>query len=231
LNVVLISAHRNTASSHLRRWLNQVDALQAHLTKNGVSFRAVAVEGDSTDKTRRELQWAAACRPWLEWSPYDHGGPPYGSTEEPARMAQLSGVANAMLDCVRPTDDIFVYVESDLIWDAETIFNLVRSLEMDEYANVMAPLVFAGPHFYDVWGFRGLDGDRFSPFHPYHRSAQVAKTFEVASIGSCFAAYSYLATDKTVRMSDGALVEWCALVRCGDWNIYVDPLLHIQHPA
>jgi acetyltransferase-like isoleucine patch superfamily enzyme len=99
----------------------------------------------------------------------------------------LSFVGNGILELVRETDDVLVYVESDLIWNAGTVLQLIGDLQIPS-VDVVAPLVFAGESFYDIWGFRGMDGERFSPAAPYHSSLAaggVETLAEISSAGSC----------------------------------------------
>lgn len=196
-------------------------------------MRAVAVEGDSTDSTARDLKRGVQTRD-LDLTVYthNHGGPVWGSTENPARLAALSGVANKILDGVRESDDVLLYVESDLIWTPESIYQLIGYLDELKGVDVVAPLVFAGRHFYDVWAFRGLDGNRFSPFPPYH--ADLTETTSdctfVSSVGSCLVMSERVA--RQVRICNGqALVGWCEEARRLGYGIVVAPNVRVEHPA
>ncbi len=171
---------------------------------------------------------------------YSHGGPHFGSVDTPQRMAQLSKLGEFWLHWVGQMDvDVAVYVESDLIWDARTILQLVERTGSRDFT-VFAPLVFAGPHFYDVWGFRGLDGAQFGPTPPYHSSladwvecgdrAPIEPLTEVSSVGSCVAFPRYAAAD-VPSMNGNAFVGWCEGLRTAGYRILVDPTLSVRHPA
>ena len=226
MNIVVCSACRNSEmSGHLPLYFAQVQALQrAH---EG-AVRLLAVEGDSFDNTATWLQkYADASRIELELVTRSHGGPVYGSTEHPSRMAALSIVGNGVFEHVRPGDDVLVYVESDLIWDAETILRLASRLGPG--VDVVAPLVFAGPHFYDVWGYR-KDGVRFSPFSPYHSDLLTDGLTAVDSVGSCLVMRAEVA--RQCRIINGAcLVGFCADVRQKGFQVFVDATARIEHPA
>jgi hypothetical protein len=204
----------------------------------------VAVEGDSTDRGATRAHLIAESHGFnFGLRTHNHGRPFYGSVEHPDRMESLSTVCNAMLDSVAPSDDVVVYVESDLVWDPATIHYLINLLvgANGKYA-VVSPLIFAGQLFYDVWAFRGLDGQRFSPFPPFHSSLNghrhrhftsdpiANQLVEVSSVGSCLVMSGEAA--RTVRVSDGgALVGWCKSAREHGHCIAIAPELAVRHPA
>lgn len=229
LNWVIVSAFRNASAHQIDRWLTQCGSLRAQVTGR---CRIVAVVGDCSpgDRTEALLRSGALARGiGLEIVRYDHGGPHFGSVESAQRMRQLSGVGNAMLNSVAEDDDLVFYVESDLIWEAHVPLELAGYLDGWNGPHVAAPLVFAGEYFYDVWGFR-INGERFSPFFPYHKELGPGLSF-VDSVGSCFVMYASVATNKLLRMSEGALVELCDRLRTSGHTIGVVPTLSVRHPA
>jgi hypothetical protein len=254
------SAFRNAAGRQVSNWISQCLAFHRELRDHYYcSFRAIAVEGDSTDSTRRQLISESAERGLdLTLHTCNHGGPIYGSTEQPERMVALSKVGNAILDAVDKHDDVLVYVESDLLWDGETIRQLIDRLldwsthDIDETwgaenqppegdpafdtfiagrwvpklkADVWAPVVMAGDMFYDCFVFRDLDGNRI--YHPF----PYTQPTELGSAGSCLIMPASIARDTCIRMSTGALVEWCEKARGVGYRIAVDPSCVIRHPA
>ena len=222
MNIVVGSAFRNS-THYLPRYFRQVDALRKHVDAMH-SVRVIAVEGDSQDQTRKVLSQ----RPDVEITDATHGGPVFGSTEDPKRMIQLSKVCNKVFESVKPLDDIFVYVESDLIWDPVVIGCLIdlAAARKDGF-DVFAPLVFAGQNFYDIWGFR-KDGVRFSPFPPYHAKMNGNLT-EMESVGSCLVMRGEVARNCRIR-NDYCLVGWCQDAQSQGYRIAVCPNLRINHP-
>lgn len=227
MNIVVGSAFRNS-SHYIARYMQQVFNLQKHAGPNH-NVRIVAVEGDSQDDTReRLLSLAAYFSLPLELATCEHGHPPFGSTEHPTRLAALSQVGNTILNQVREEDDILVYVESDLIWDTNTIGSLIdMAVRRDEDFDIFAPMVFAGPHFYDIFAFR-KNGERFVPFEPYHIALRQGLTL-IDSCGSCLVMRGEIA--QKVRMTSGALVEWCDNARTQGYRIAVHPQFRVVHPA
>lgn len=233
MRFVVASAFRNAAGQQISRWMDQVISLRHELRQKHFCYlRAVAVEGDSRDATRAQLEALAHKHKGqfeLQIVTCNHGGPVYHSTEHPQRMEALSKVGNAIFDSVRENDDIVIYVESDLIWDGTTISALIDHVVAGE-ADVVSPLIFAGDNFYDVYCYRGLDGTRFSPFAPYHSSLKSIGLTEVSSVGSCLVMRSEIA--RKVRIVNGdALIGWCEQARLQGYTISVDPTLSIRHPA
>ena len=229
MNIVLASAFRNAAGMQISRWAGQCCSLDMALDNIGYSLRMVAVEGDSTDRTRLELQSIRNSGAPLDIVVCHHNGPVYGSTENPDRLKSLSKVGNAILSSVNETDDVLIYVESDLIWKANTIINLIHRVVDLDY-DVIAPLVFAGDLFYDIFVYRGLDGERFTPFKPYHSSLKDKELpVEVSSIGSCLVMKAEVARKCRIR-NDMALLGFCADVRDKGYRIFVDPMERIEHP-
>lgn len=224
MNVVLGSAFRNAGKHQVARYMSQAAELRNVL--NGHTFRVRAVEGDSVDDTAEQLRAEAATRNLtLDLAIRNHGGPVYYSTEQPERMAALSMVGNGILEGVNDQDDVLVYVESDLIWQADTMVRLMNQLGIGR--DVIAPMPFAGSAFYDIWAFR-VNGTRFGPFAPFYSKLRLDQPTPVDSVGSCLVMKAEVA--RQVRMTTGALVEFCANARGVGFKIFCDARERIQHP-
>lgn len=245
MNIVLGSAFRNSSISHITRWADQCYALESYLYSilgrgilgltqdDPLRFRVIAVEGDSINDTQAQLHRECKRRGLeLDLRTCNHGCRVFGSTEDEDRLKALSLVGNAILGGVRLIDDVMVYVESDLVWSADTITRLIARV-LEGY-DVIAPLIFAGEHFYDIFVYRGLDGNRFSPFFPYHSSISSdgfldAYPVEVQSAGSCLVMRADVA--RTCRIRDeNALLGFCKDVRSKGYMVWVDKTERIEHP-
>lgn len=225
-NIVIGSAFRNSAGRQITNWLDQIVALRDHMS--GDCIRVIAVEGDSVDATRQHLTRGAIIRALdLDLRTCNHGGPVFGSIESPVRFKALAKVGTEILRGVAPDDDILVYIESDLIWSPQIIADLV-ALTLDRPNRVVAPLIFAGNNFYDVWAFR-KDGSQFSPFPPYHSGMKSTGLVEVDSIGSCLVMSARAAEE--VAFGDNHLLDWCLNARKAGYQIFVSADHSIRHPA
>lgn len=226
MNIAIGSAFRNSAHG-VALYFERVARLKAALPDDNI--RVIAVEGDSIDHTPEALILASTlAEVELDLVKCDHHGPVFGSVDTPERMAALSCVGNAIFDNVKDSDDVLVYVESDLLWDAQTIATLVRNVANSDYAAI-APLIFAGPQvFYDIWGFR-KNGVRFSPFAPYHPDLKAGLN-EVDSVGSCLVVQGHVARTARIR-NNNCLVGWCEDVRTLGYIIAVDTRYEVKHPC
>jgi hypothetical protein len=227
-NVVIGSAWRSS-EHNVPRYLDQIVALR-DLVRDDYTIKILAVEGDSLDGTANALVRGAAARNLdLTLVEFDQRTPHFGSVEDPKRMNALSEVFNRVLDAVDEDTDIFVYVESDLLWKPQPLANLIRLVDdQEEGMDVIAPLIFAGPHFYDIWGFR-KGGERFGPFPPYHPGLNRNGLTEVDSVGSCLAMRAEVAWETRIK-NGNAIVGWCEEARSLGYKIGVHANLEVHHP-
>jgi hypothetical protein len=225
VKLVVGSFFRNTSRDGVKHYFRQVDALARELYSSEDVVQVMSVEGDSRIPTRDFLKTELDRRRGTLII-HEHGGPVFGSTEAPERFKAMAGVGNAFLSNVPEDADIVLYVESDLRWSAQTMLQLIEKVSLE--VDVVAPLVFAGQNFYDVFAFRGLDGQRFAPFPPYH--SQLNGFTEVMSVGSCLVMDANVARTTRIPDTDG-LVGFCRNARSQGYRIWVDPTARIDHPC
>jgi hypothetical protein len=238
--VLLGSIFRNSAH-YVDRYFAQVNDLSAELAERGIILRLVLVEGDSVDRTWAALfdyTWRAG-EPWPAWGDRltllkrEHGGPPWGSVDDPARWRALAWCANGVLEGLRQDDDAVIYVESDLLWGPQMMCALLGHLERGVPA--VAPLCFTtAGNFYDIYGHRGMDGVPFSPLPPYHSDIehwQEGQLVKVRSAGSCVAMrpevarYARFGEDPPDCVLGLGRTIWSA-----GYSLSVDPTLRVVHP-
>lgn len=230
MKIVVVSAFRNM-STRINAYYQQVHALQQHVGAEH-EISVVAVEGDSIDDTERELVHLAEL--WqleLDLVKHEHGQRMFGSTEEPERLEALTGVMKAGLKAAASSGaDVMLYVESDLRWQPHDVGSVIDiAYRRDEEFDVVAPMCFAGEAFYDIWGFLGLDGERFSPFEPYHGDvAAGGELVEISSCGSCFA-MRIDALEKVKRITGKlALRSFCEAARRAKLRLAVAPAFRVD---
>ncbi len=229
MKIAVGSAFRNSAA-RLPHYVAQLTRLRAALVAKGHTLQQIAVWGDCTDHTAHAL-WASGQRFGLNLVRVErsHHGPVFQSTEAPERMKALQYVGNGILEAVQPDVDVLVYVESDLLWRPGPMVALIEQLDAG-VTDVVAPLVFAGETFYDIFAYRA-QGERFSPFPPYHRGfAEGADRLEVDSAGSCLVMRGDVARTCRIGESEG-LVSFCADVRAHGYHLWVDRRIRIDHPV
>lgn len=228
MRITVVSSFRNMAG-RIEPYFARVCALQSHA--GAAMVRVIAVEGDSTDGTAAELARAAGRMAVpLTLVEHSHGKRVFGSTEEPERLRALTGVMMAGMDAVESADDGVIVVESDLLWHPHQVGSVLDlAMRREGGFDVVAPMVFAGRHFYDTWGFR-KGGERFGPFRPHHSALTVVGLTEMDSVGSCLAMRGEVA--RRVRpIGDEAIVSWCAGARAAGYRIAVAPEFSVEHPA
>lgn len=228
MNVALGSIFRNSAA-YLPRYFDQVAALRDPLFKAGHSLRLILVEGDSTDGTGIELTRRSVSFP-TTFEIRNHGGPVFGSVDDAQRWRQISFVCDGVLEQVGEQDDALIYVESDLIWNAETMLALLEHLKE---VDAVAPMCFwkqVEPirWFYDTWGFR-KDGARFKPDPPYHPALDGQMT-EIDSAGSCIVMRGAVARQCRFVPSELGIVGFCADLRAKGFKLHLDPAYAVYHP-
>jgi hypothetical protein len=232
LNIVIVSAFRDSSNRYIRRYLDQVENLIAHVlyASSNDRVRISAIEGDSKDNTHDRLLSLATARGLdLSITTHNHGKRKFGSTEEPERLAALTGVMLAGMSSIDPSrDDVVLYVESDILWEPHVVKSLLDlAYRRQDGFDVIAPMIWAGDHFYDVFLYR-KNGSRFAPFPPYH-SDLTPGLCEVDSAGSCLCFRSELVRDVKVSGKMG-LLSWCESAREQRYRIAVDTYSSVRHP-
>lgn len=224
--LAVLTPFRN-ARKHLPRYFRQLTALRQALAPS-IRLRLVAAEGDSVDGTRQAiLDRAHEAGISVDLVPTDHGGMHWKSVEDPARMRTMSNVMNAALSAVEPTDDLVLWIMSDLGWDASTIRDLVLAAESRRDGfDVLAPLVFQGENFYDTWAYRS-GGTRFRATPPHHENLVPGQLSEVDSAGTCLAMRAGVA--RAARATDQEAVSWCADARRHGARIAVSDRWKVEH--
>jgi hypothetical protein len=184
------------------------------------------VEGDSTDDSHARLQAWAAVDSRVTISKVDVEP----VTDFADRVSKWAMLGNVAVEQALPTDCTHVlWCESDLVLP----FDLLDQL-LAEPVDIVAPAIFLGTLFYDTWGFRGLDGTRFTNEAPYHREFRHHARVPLSSVGSCVLFRREL-FDQGVRFrgsyDDGLLVGVCRDAAALGFQTYMDSRIAIVHPT
>lgn len=232
MNVALCSIFRDS-EHYLDRYFDQIDSLERILGLHGHQLRLILAEGDSSDHTFHNLEEQVAFYYSAALLQCHHGGPKFGSVNDDTRWRQSSYVWSKVWEELKPEDDVVVYLESDLIWDAMSLFGLiVIAHENPEHANdAVAPMVWLRepPTFYDTWGFR-RKGVCFSPDPPYHSDLVRSGLFEIESAGSCIVFRGEVARAAKFDPPELAVVGLCQNMRSKGYRLWLDPMVSIIHP-
>lgn len=237
MNVTILSAFRD-ATAYIDRYFTQIDSLACLLSKRGDSLSLVLGYGDSTDDTDAHL-YEAACSRGVDvlLIEVSHGGPHFGSIEDPTRFKQLAYVGNEIWRCIQPSADIVGLVESDLIWQAEVLFSLIDEVghlrtNLHKGFAAIAPMILDMPPaqtWYDTWAFR-RDGVRFSKSPPYHKDMGPHNYFmQLDSAGSVLFMEGALAR-RLCWPEEDVIVGVCRQIHEHGGSVWLDRNAQVYHP-
>lgn len=240
MRVVIGSIFRNS-TSYLKRYFDQVDSLVHEIHKRGDTVYLVLAEGDSDDRTYEAIIKNLCDRGYQSNSTclkVDHGGRAFGSIDHDERWRNISMVCNQLL-CFVPICDKMIYVESDLIWEAETMLKLLDAVGPgDTDFDAVAPMCFHKPtgNFYDTWGHRA-NGVRFTPTFPYHQNIPYgALDFEdhayipIDSAGSCLVMRGGIPLVCRFTPPERGIVGFCEDFARHGYDLWLDPNCSVLHP-
>lgn len=211
---------------YLPRHFAQVERLEATLRVRDIPVQVWLCEGDSSDGTWEYLIAQAHVRP-LRLFQYCHGGPAFGSVDNPTRWRNIARTWNYLFDQMRRDrwGHAVIYVEADLIWEPGTMLRLLGHLAA---VDAVAPMSMRGDIFYDTWGHRAQNEHftNFPPFHPLLEGWE-GGLLRLESAGSCTVMRSAVADVCTFDERDAMLGQSMAAQGFGLW---LDPGVRVEHP-
>ena len=218
---VAVGSMFRDSSRYLDRALAQYEKLQALVEERGDECRFVFVENDSTDDTYERLSAFADVARVSDGCPY------YESVDRKDRWRHLAWVANHTIEQLTDEDDVFLYVESDLAWDAHDLLRLVDHLSLVDVVSALN--VRRDGSYYDIWGSRGADGRRFTAQPPYHLDlVEPPGLVEVQSMAGCTAMVADVA--RLCRFSpDDCYVGFNRAMRLAGFKVWCDPTVRVTH--
>lgn len=215
--MILASVFRDS-ESYLDRYVAQVEALREEMP-----VYVVAVEGDSDDNTWKALQDTDFYSLKVE-----HGGPRFGSIDQPVRWRQIAAACQvSMIAATRlcEPNDTFCYIESDLLWEPETMVRLVDDLIR---VPAVAPLSMKDGQFYDIWGYRAQE-EPFRAMMPFFPGYDPDALNPIDSSGSCFATLGHYLP--MLNFSPTTCIRGIGQsLRDNGYQLYLDPTVAVHHP-
>jgi len=228
MNVTLISCFRNS-KRYLSRYIQYVTEFNNLIYENH-TLTMIWGEGDSTDDTRDWLEKWAQRFDGAKVVDCTHGGQvDYQGVINEQRFKELGYVGRCMWAHIPQDADAVVYVESDLIWQPETILKLIDRLQ--DYPAI-APMVYlrrqgwAKDAFYDTWAAR-INGKHFEHYPPYCEGFDADKPFQVDSMGSCMAIRGELA--RKLVWDEQVFVGICRQLKEQGYGVWIDPTVAVYH--
>jgi hypothetical protein len=201
-------------------------ALLESQARRDVAITCSFVEGDSRDDTWTRLSG------WRDADPrvhlvQRHVEPVHDFDDRVRKWAELGNLA---LEGALRTDCTHVlWCESDLTLPHDLVEQLVA-----RDVDIVAPAIFLGGMFYDTWGFRGLDGSRFTNTPPYHAQWHPHALVELSSVGSTVL-FRREVFDAGIRFRgtypDGLLAGVCGDAREAGFRVWMDSRVAVLHPT
>ena len=218
MNLAIYSLFRDNTPQYIEAYLNRI----LLNTLPDVNFRLYLVEGDSLMDTFGFLVFMKQRFYQLDICliKHDTGNIRQGSVITDIRMDTLSRTANAALDAIANDEwaDKILLIESDLLFRSTMIEDLINTDK-----DVVAPTVWAGGAFYDIWGFRYLDGTLTTPaFNP-------TELTELSSVGSV-ALYPAKPIYDGLRFDKECMVGLCKNLKKRGYSIWTNPNVKVNHP-
>lgn len=208
---------------YLPAYRHQLEALRLSADDG---WRLYILEGDSRDGSHQFLkQWAAEDPRVVVGQ--EHVG---FASEKEDRAARWARAGNACFDLL-PANGAHTHVlwlEADLCFPSELVQRLL-SRDVD----VVAPIIYLGGVFYDTWGFRDLDGRKWTNTAPFHPKYRPFALIEMGSVGSCVL-FRRAIFDAGIRFrgtyENGLLVGMCHEARANGFRVWADTATAILHP-
>lgn len=204
-----------------------MDVLQRILGGDGHSLHLVLGYGDSGDGTGDMLFEQCTRRYSCQLLDVSHGGRHYGSVVSRRRFKQLAFVANTLWQAIPQDSDVVFLVESDLIWEAGTLIELLTWVG---YKEILAPMVVHQDNrFYDTWAFirNGINFKAEKPYHPDLRPG--VRFYGMSSVGSLLA-MEYNLASQLVWPEEDVVVGLCRQARGLGAQIMLDSYSRVIHP-
>jgi hypothetical protein len=224
---IAIGSNFRNSESYIDRYADQILALRA--AAPSYDFELLLVEGDSTDHTWYKLQQTFGPTAVTK---REHGGPLFGSVDDAVRWRNVSFVWESVLQRVSFNTDIFILIDSDLIWCPATFLKLMGQLTPHGF-DVIAPMCFRANYFYDTWGTRGIDGECFGPWPPYHKCLtrnDAGQLQPISSAGCCNVMRASVARRCHFDPPELANVGFCRNIAENGYQLWLDPTLRVYHP-
>ena len=219
--VAICALFRNSAS-----YVDYFRAIATSQARPNIELTFSLIEGDSTDDTYEKL---------VAWAREDSRVRLSKVDVEPVtdfadRVTKWAALGNAAVEQALESDcGRVLWCESDLVLPNDLLEQL-----LPEPCDIVAPAIFLGSMFYDTWGFRGLDGERFTNDAPYHREFRHHALVPLSSVGSCVL-FRREIFDRGVRFrgtyDDGLLVGVCRDAGALGFRTFMDSRIAILHPT
>lgn len=216
--VAIFSLFRDSSWQYIEKYLDRAKSITCPC-----DLEWFLVEGDSVAPTLGYLKEAVVDDPRFKILNIRTGIPFMGSVLHPARFKCLARTGNTALDVIALGDYDYVwFVDSDLLYHPSLLGRLI-CLDLE----VVAPLFMAADAFYDVWGYRHLNGESVGIGLEWIKTRE---PIQISSAGGCaLFKHEYIASG--ARMTEAeSIVGLCKESTKLGATIWLDPTSVIWHP-
>jgi len=227
-NIAIVSPFRDS-EAYITGYIDQIYALDYPPE----CLRVHCIEGDSTDNTKQLLADWTIADDRITLIQYDTGKARFDSVVSQDRFKHLAGIFNTCLDTALADDwaDYVFMLPSDVAIQPGTINTLV-----ERNKDIIAPMFWKGDHpngcrFYDIWGFRMLDGQPLPPnaYAYYQANFETEKPVEMDTIGGAMLARRDV-LDSGVRYTPEDVDRGlCWTAKANGFSVWCDPQAHAIH--
>jgi hypothetical protein len=229
INLAIFSIFRDSAGAQIERYRRQMDALDI----TGFNVRWYLGEGDSVDATYNQLSEYAQYDDRVQVHSVTTGIRRYGSVVDPERFRCLALSTNPLLNAIAAEGwaDYAMLVESDLLFEPDLLQRLYANLP--DKKSVIAPMIWIDrfTRFYDVWGFRKLNGQPFLPFgKAWYECKFPVSPFQVSTVGSVVLMPAEVIYSGMRYTEDEVIVGLVKQAGEAGYKIYADNSTHVRHP-
>jgi hypothetical protein len=216
------------------QWRNDaarsLEARAEHLlakTAGPHGLRWLWVVGDCSDDTERILRRIArASRKDVRVLRRDTG---VVGEDTYTRRLRTSASGTSMFQEIHPSADFVCLHESDLRSPQNVIERLLAVSAREPVCGWPVIDLPTGRQFYDIWAYRDLAGNHFSPHPPHAKGWQRHDPFQLGSMGSLFLAPAELVRGR-VMFTDG-LVDVCRQWQAEGVRVWCDSRVVIEQPT
>lgn len=193
-------------------------------------LRIVVAEGDSADMTPSLLRMWACDDPRVTVVTADTGKPRYGSVVDPERFRVLATVFNAGLDAVDlEWTDCVLFLPADIMIEPDLARRLVASASSATGAHILAPFVWMGGQFYDVWAFT-RNGQPFAPFRLHVAASFGPDPVPMDTVGGTMLIHGDVLRAGVRYTEDEVDRGFCHAARAQGFGVFADPTINVYHP-
>jgi len=232
MQIDICSLFRDSQRWH-GRVINQVDRYFeqfARLSKeHNLQFHLL--EGNSADDTYAKLE-EYKNKYNINLYKQEVKGSEVESTASELRLANLSSIANIVLNSALEKAQIVLWIESDLIHDEQLIPQLLKFIETDKWQNSLgiAPIPIIGDVLYDNWAFKDSQGRYYPSSAPSSYFDPRRGYIELQGFGCCALLNPENMRKHGIYFGKNCFRSLCDQGVKAGLKLWCDPRLFIRHP-